>query len=177
MRIRDKKSGRFSLNKAAYVLECIDMSENRTLIAYATEGGTTEDYAKAISSILTDEFKMQVELVNLKKDRNPDLALYRKVIVGAGIRKFKMYKEGVEFLEKTSFGDRKVVIFISSLMPRDEVVKKYIDVILQKNTELKPLAVEVLGGRMKILGRTIQDKTDIEKAKTWARKIAEQLQS
>ena len=44
------------------------MSENRTLVAYASEGGTTEDYAKAISSILTDEFKMQVDLVNLKKD-------------------------------------------------------------------------------------------------------------
>jgi menaquinone-dependent protoporphyrinogen IX oxidase len=153
------------------------MSENRTLIAYVTEGGTTEDYSKAICSILTDEFKMQVELVNLKKDHNPNLALYRNVIVGAGIKKFKMYKEGVEFLEKTDFGDRKVVIFLSSLMPRDEAIKKYIDVILQKNIKLKPLAVEVLGGRMKILGRTIQDKTDIEQSKAWARKIAEQLKS
>jgi menaquinone-dependent protoporphyrinogen IX oxidase len=154
-----------------------DMSENRTLIAYATEGGATEDYAKAISSILTDEFKMQVELVDLKKDHNPNLTVYRNVIVGAGIKKFKMYKEGVEFLEKTDFGDRKVVIFISSLMPRDEVIKKYVDVIIQNNTKLKPLAVEVLGGRMKILGRTIADKTDIEKSKAWARKIAEQLKT
>jgi len=153
------------------------MSENRVLIAYVTEGGTTEDYAKAISSVLTNEFKMRVELANLKKDHNPDLTPYRNVIVGAGIKKFKMYKEGVEFLEKTDFGDRKVIIFISSLMPRDEVIKKYIDGILQKNTKLKPLAVEVLGGRMKILGRTIQDKTDIEQSKAWARKIAEQLKS
>jgi hypothetical protein len=136
------------------------MSENRTLIAYATQGGTTEDYAKAIGSVLTDEFKLQVELVNLKKDHNPNLAPYRNVIVGAGIKKFKMHKEGAEFLEKTDFEDRKVVIFLSSLMPK-----------------LKPLAVEVLGGRMKILGRTIEDKTDIEKSKAWARKIAEQLQS
>jgi hypothetical protein len=29
---------------------------------------------------------------------------------------------------------------------------------------------------MKIFGRTITDKTDIEKSKGWARKIAEQLQ-
>jgi menaquinone-dependent protoporphyrinogen IX oxidase len=153
------------------------LSENRTLIAYVTVGGATEDYSKAISSVLTDEFKMQVELVNLKKDHNPNLAPYRNVVVGAGIRKFKMYKEGVEFLEKTDFGDRKVVIFISSLMPRDEVITKYIDVILQNNAKLKPVAVEVLGGRMKMLGRTIQDKTDIEQAKAWARKIAEQIKS
>ena len=153
------------------------LSENRTLIAYVTVGGATEDYSKAISSVLTDEFKMQVELVNLKKDHNPSLAPYRNVVVGAGIRKFKMYKEGVEFLEKTDFGDRKVVIFISSLMPRDEVITKYIDLILQNNAKLKPVAVEVLGGRMKMLGRTIQDKTDIEQAKAWARKIAEQIKS
>ena len=153
------------------------MSENRTLIAYATQGGTTEDYAKAIGSVFTDEFKMQVDLVNLKKDRNPNLTPYRNVIVGTGIKKFKMHKEGAEFLEKTDFGDRKVVIFLSSLMPRDEAIKKYVDVLMQKNTKLKPLVVEVLGGRMKILGRTIADKTDIKQSKAWARKIAEQLRS
>jgi menaquinone-dependent protoporphyrinogen IX oxidase len=153
------------------------MSENKTLIAYATRGGTTEDYAKAIGSVLTDEFKMQADLVNLKKDHNPNLTPYRNVIVGAGIKMFKMHKEGAEFLEKTDFGDRKVVIFLSSLVPRDEAIKKYVDVIIQKNTKLKPLAVEVFGGRMRILGRTTQDMIDIEKAKVWARKIAEQLQT
>ena len=153
------------------------MSENRTLIAYATHGGTTEDYAKAIASVLTDEFKMQVELVNLRTDHNPNLTPYRNVIVGTGIQKFRMYGEVAEFLEMTNFGDRKVVIFLSSLMPRDEVIKKYIDVIIQKNPKLKPLAVEVFGGRMKVFGRTITDKTDIEKSKAWARKITELLQA
>ena len=153
------------------------MSENRTLIAYATHGGTTEDYAKAIASVLTDEFKVQVDLVNLRKDHNPNLTPYRNAIIGTGIKKFKMHKEGAEFLEKTDFGDRKVVIFISALMPRDHVIEKYIDVIIKKNPKLKPLAVEVLGGRMKVLGRTISDKTDIEESKAWARKIAEQLQA
>ena len=153
------------------------MSENRSLIAYATHGGTTEDYAKAIASVLTDEFKMQVELINLRIDHNPNFKPYRNIIIGTGIQKFRIYKEGVEFLEKTDFGDRKVVIFVSALMPRDHIIEKYIDKIIQKNTKLKPIAVEVLGGRMKVLGRTITDKTDIEKSKTWARKIAEQLQA
>jgi menaquinone-dependent protoporphyrinogen IX oxidase len=152
------------------------MSENRTLIAYATRGGTTEDYAKAIASVLTDEFKMQVELVNLRMDHNPNLTPYRNLLIGTGIQKFRLYKEGVEFLEKTDFGDRKVVIFVSALMPKDHIIEKYIDKIIQKNTNLKPLEVEVFGGRMKVLGRNISDKTDIEKSKVWARKIAEQLQ-
>jgi menaquinone-dependent protoporphyrinogen IX oxidase len=153
------------------------MSENKTLIAYATRGGTTEEYAKAISSVLTDEFKMQADLVNLKKSRNPDLTQYKNIIVGAGIKMFKMHKEGAEFLEKKNFGEKKVGIFLSSLVPRDEAIKKYVDVILQKNTTLKPIAVEVFGGRMRMFGRTSQDMTDIEKAKEWTRKISEHLRS
>jgi menaquinone-dependent protoporphyrinogen IX oxidase len=153
------------------------MSENKTLIAYATRGGTTEDYAKAISSVLTDEFKMQADLVNLKKSRNPDLTQYKNIIVGAGIKMFKMHKEGAEFLEKKNFGEKNVGIFLSSLVPRDEAIKKYVDVILQKNTTLKPIAVEVFGGRMRMFGRTSQDMTDIEKAKEWTRKISDHLRS
>ena len=153
------------------------MSENKTLIAYATRGGTTEDYAKAISSVLTDEFKMQVDLVNLKKSRNPDLTQYQNIIVGAGIKMLKMHKEGAQFLEKKNFREKNVGIFLSSLVPRDEAIKKYVDVILQKNTTLKPIAVEVFGGRMRMFGRTSQDMTDIEKAKEWARKISEHLRS
>jgi menaquinone-dependent protoporphyrinogen IX oxidase len=152
------------------------MNENKTLIVYATRGGTTEDYAKAIVSVLTNEFKMQVDIIDLRTDHNPNLTIYRNVIVGTGIQKFRIYEEITEFLEKTDFGDRKVLIFLSSLMPRDEVIKRYIEVIIKKNPKLKPLAVEVLGGRMKVFGRTITDKTDIEKSKVWARKIAEQLQ-
>lgn len=152
------------------------MSENKTLIAYATRGGTTEDYAKAISAVLTDEFKMQADLVNLKKVRNPDLTEYRNIIVGAGIRMFRMHKEGARFLEKKNFGEKNVGIFLSSLVPRDEAIKKYVDVILQKNITLKPIAVEVFGGRMRIFGKTSEDRTDIEKAKDWTRKISEHLQ-
>ena len=153
------------------------MSENKTLIAYATRGGTTEDYAKAISSVLTEEYKMQADLVNLKKSRNPDLTQYQNIIVGAGIKMFKMHKEGAEFLEKKNFGEKNVGIFLSSLVPRDEAIKKYVDVILQKNTTLKPIAVEVFGGRMRMFGRTSQDMTDIEKAKEWTHKISEHLRS
>jgi menaquinone-dependent protoporphyrinogen IX oxidase len=153
------------------------MSEHKTLIAYATRGGTTEDYAKAIGLVLRDEFKMQADVVNLQTVHHPDLTPYRNVIVGAGIRMFRMHKEGAEFLEKTDFGERNVAIFLSSLVPRDAAIKKYVDVILQKNTKLKPFAVEVFGGRMRLFGRTSQDMTDIEKAKEWTRHIAERLRS
>ena len=66
-------------------------------------------------------------------------------------------------------------MFLSSLEPKEEATKKYIDKILKKNTKLKPVAVEVFGGRMRFFGKTREDKVDIGKAKKWAQNIAEQL--
>jgi len=152
-----------------------DMSQDKTLVAYATKGGTTEEYAKAIASVLRDN-KMQVDLVDLKKNHNPDLGQYRNVIVGSGVKIQRMHGDGRKFLEK-DFGDRKVAIFLSSLEPKEEAIKKYIDKILEKNTKLKPVAVEVFGGRMRFLGKTREDKMDKGKAKEWAQNIAGQLQS
>ncbi|MCW4041093.1 MAG: flavodoxin domain-containing protein [Candidatus Bathyarchaeota archaeon] len=153
------------------------MTETNTLIAFATRGGTTEEYAEAIRSVLINEFNMQADLVNLKKMRNLDPTQYHNIIVGAGIKMFRMHKEGAQFLEKTNFLEKNVGVFLSSLMPRDEAINKYVNTILQKNTTLKPIGVEVFGGRMRIFGRTSQDQTDIEKAKVWTRKIAGHLRN
>jgi menaquinone-dependent protoporphyrinogen IX oxidase len=150
------------------------LGEDKALIAYATKGGTTEEYANAIASVLRDEFKMQVHLVNLGRNHNPDLTQYRDVIVGSGVKIQSMHGDGRKFLEK-DFGDRKVAIFLSSLEPRDEAIKKYVDTILEKNTKLKPFAVEVFGGRMRLLGKTSHDQRDINKAREWAQNIARQI--
>jgi menaquinone-dependent protoporphyrinogen IX oxidase len=152
------------------------LTQDKTLVAYATRGGTTEEYAKAIASVLGDEFKMQVDLIDLRRNHDPDLTQYRNIIVGCGVKIQRMHGEGRKFLEK-DFADRKVAIFLSSLEPREDAIKKYIDKILEKNTKLKPVAVEVLGGRMRFLGKTSQDKTDINKAKQWAQDLARQLKT
>jgi hypothetical protein len=88
-----------------------------------------------------------------------------------------MHKEGAQFLEKTNFREKNVGIFLSSLMPRDEAITRYINPIRQKNTTLQPIAVEVFGGRMRIFGRTSQDETNIEKAEEWTRSLAQSFQS
>jgi menaquinone-dependent protoporphyrinogen IX oxidase len=153
------------------------MRENLTLIAYATRGGTTEEYAQAISSVLRNEFNIQPKIINLKNTRNPDVTQYHNIIVGAGIRMFRMHKEGAQFLEKTNFEEKNVGIFLSSLMPRDEAITRYINPLRQKNTTLQPIAVDVFGGRMRIFGRTSQDKTNIEKAEEWTRTLVQSFQS
>jgi menaquinone-dependent protoporphyrinogen oxidase len=151
------------------------MSQEKTLVAYATKGGTTEEYSKAIAKVLRDN-KWQVDVVNLKKNHNPDLAPYRNVIVGSGIKMQRMHGDGRKFLEK-NFGDRKVAIFLSSLEPRDEAIEKYIEKILDKNKKLKPVDIEVFGGRMRFLGKTREDKMDVDKAKEWVQKIISAFQT
>ena len=151
------------------------MSQNKTLVAYATKGGTTQEYANAIASVLRDN-KMQVDVVNIKKNHNPDLTHYRNVIVGSGVKIQRVHGDGRKFLEK-DFGERKVAIFLSSLEPKEEAIKKYIDKILEKNTKLKPVAIEVFGGKMRFLGKIRENKMDVCKAKEWAQNIIKQLQS
>jgi menaquinone-dependent protoporphyrinogen IX oxidase len=151
------------------------MSQEKTLVVYATKGGTTEEYANVIAAVLRDN-KWQVDVVNLKKNHNPDLTPYRNVIVGSGIKMQRMHGDGRKFLEK-DLGDRKVAIFLSSLEPRDEAIEKYIEKILEKNKKLKPVDIEVFGGRMRFLGKTREDKMDVGKAKEWAQKIISAFQN
>jgi menaquinone-dependent protoporphyrinogen IX oxidase len=151
------------------------MSQEKTLVVYATKGCATEEYANAIAAVLREN-KWQVDVVNLKKNHNPDLTPYRNVIVGSGIKMQRMHGDGRKFLEK-DFGDRKVAIFLSSLEPRDEAIEKYIEKILEKNKKLKPVDIEVFGGRMRFLGKTREDKMDVGKAKEWAQKIISAFQN
>ena len=149
------------------------MSPDKTIVAYATKGGVTKEYANAIASVLRDN-KIQVDLIDLKKNHNPDLMQYRSVVVGSGVKIQRIHSDGRKFLEK-DFGDRKVAMFLSSLEPKEEAIKKYINKILEKNPKLKLVAIEVFGGRMRFLGKTREDKVDIGKAKEWAQNIVGQL--
>jgi 3-deoxy-D-manno-octulosonic-acid transferase len=51
----------------------------------------------------------------------------------------------LEFIEKNEFKDKKVAIFLSSLEPKDEAIAKYVNHILEKHPNIKPIAVEVFG--------------------------------
>ena len=68
---------------------------DKTLIAYVTKGGVTEEAACIIAEALRDKYGLQVDLVNLKKNSAPDLSQYGNVIVGSGVRIGKVYKEAL----------------------------------------------------------------------------------
>ena len=155
------------------------MNKNKTLIAYATKSGVTDESAYAISEVLKNKYKFEVDLVNLMKNPYPDITSYNNIFIGSGIRMGRWYKQAVKFLS-SNFDGKNVFIFISSCKagdPKDyeDAINQYIENVLVKYTDIKPVEVKAFGGRMKIFEKTITDNYDIEKVKSWADEIGKKL--
>jgi len=156
-----------------------DVGAKRTLIAFATKGGVTEESANVIADILRTKHGFEVDLVNLKKNPSPDLTQYKNIFIGSGIRMGRWYKQALKLLDN-NFEGRNVVIFLSSCSAGNpekygEAVSKYINEVLAKYPHVNPVAADAFGGRMKMLGKTVEDNCDIEKVRAWAERVGEKL--
>ncbi len=154
-------------------------SSARTLVAYATKGGVTEESANSIAHVLRTKHGFVVDLVNLKKNPSPDLEQYKNIFIGSGVRMGRWYKQALKLLDN-NFEGKNVFIFLSSCSAGDpekyqEAITKYIDDILAKYPHIKPIAAEAFGGRMKMFGKTVKDNCDIEKVRAWADRVGEKL--
>lgn len=147
---------------------------NTTLIAFASKGGVTEEYASIIANVLREKYEVYSDVVKIKNDPL-DVSLYDNVIVGSGIRMFRMHNEARIFLENTNFSNNRLVIFLSSVEPKEDVIKKYLKPIMEKNPQLKPIATDVFGGRMKIFGKTAVDMREPDKVRTWAEELGKKF--
>jgi menaquinone-dependent protoporphyrinogen IX oxidase len=152
----------------------------KTLVAYASKSGATEQTAQTIADVLRSKYQLEVDLINLKKGF-PTVAPYKNVIVGAGVRGGKVYGEALEFL-KEDFEDRKVAFFVCCGGAGDpknykDSCNKYVINVLANYPNLKPVASEAFGGRMKILGKTIFDNIDSSKIRAWAEILGNKLTS
>lgn len=157
-----------------------NMSNNKTLIAYVTKGGATKEAAYIIANILKDKHGFDIDLINLKENPNPNLESYKNIIIGYGVRAQRVYKEALDFLKRNDIKDKKVAIFILSLEagnPKsyENAIKKYIKNVLEKYLNVKPIATEAFGGRIRILGFNIVNNFNIEKIKAWAEEISKKL--
>ena len=147
---------------------------NNTLIAYASKGGATKQASEIIAEVLRYKHKLQVDIVDLRKT-TPKLAEYDNVVVGAGVRGGKVYGEALNFL-KQDFGDRKVAFFVCCGGAGDpknyeDACTKYLTDVLSNYPDLKVVATEAFGGRMKVLGKTVFDNFKPEKIREWAEKL------
>lgn len=101
----------------------------KTLIAFATKYGATEKCAKLLADKLNDE----VDIYNVKKQKNIDLSNYDKVIIGSSVYMGKARKEISEFCLKNIdvLKDKKVGLFICCMQVDEDAIKQVDNVFPQ----------------------------------------------
>ncbi|MCW4000852.1 MAG: hypothetical protein NWE93_11485 [Candidatus Bathyarchaeota archaeon] len=155
------------------------MKNSKTLIAYESKGGATEESARKIAEVLRGKFGLEVDLVDLKEQKAPSIASYGNVVVGGGVRGGKVYERALKMLEN-DFGDRKIAFFISSgdagtPEKYQDAKAKFLENTLARYPKIAPVETEAFGGRMKVLGKMVLDNLDLAKVEAWANKVGEKF--
>lgn len=150
---------------------------NKTLVAYFTKGGATEEYAKVIAETLTAS-GLAVEIRNLASDI-PDVTGYDTVVLGTGVRMFTVYRRWRKVLKQKALRDKRLFVFLSSgtaIEDPDKAVEKFLRPIVEKYG-LKPQSLISLPGKIPEKWAKLDSQKETmkpEKAKQWALKIASQ---
>lgn len=149
------------------------------IIVFETKSGVTGEAADIIADVLRGKYGLSVDVVNLKENPRPDLALYRSIFIGSGIRMGRWYGKAKKLL-RADFEGRNLVVFVSACSAgdpktHDEAVGKYLNDMLAKYPKLKPLATAAFGGRMKMFGKVQADTCDPDKVRAWAEEVGAKL--
>ena len=156
------------------------MVQNKTVIAYETKGGATEESARKIAEVLRSKYQLEVDLVDLKKQGIKDCSQYQNFVVGGGVRAGKVYDKALKCLEN-DFTRKKLAFFVSSGDAGDpakyqEAKVKFVENVLANYPNVKPVATEAFGGRMKILGKMVFDNLDLARVEAWAEELGKKFQ-
>ncbi len=155
------------------------MNVNKTLIAYQTKGGVTEESARKIADILRSKYQLEVDLVDLKEQKIPDLTMYKNIIVGAGVRSGRVYGKALKFLENDLSG-KNIAFYVSSTWAGtpgsyDNAKAKFVENTLAKYPKINPVSTEAFGGRIRYFRKTMVDNTDLSKVEVWAEQLGRQF--
>src|SRR5208282_4407833 len=126
------------------------MDGNKTLIAYQTKSGATEEAARKIADVLRSKYQLEVDLVDIKEQKIPDLLQYRNFVVGGGVRGGRVYGKALKFL-KNDFSGKRVAFFVSSSWAGtpgsyDNAKAKFVENTLAKYPNINPISTEAFGG-------------------------------
>ena len=153
---------------------------NKILVAFFTKGGASEEYAKTIAETLT-EHGLTVETYNLA-DKIPDIASYDTVVLGTGVRMFRVYGRWKKILKQKTLNSKNLFMFLSSgtaIEEPDKAVNKFLSPLVEKYG-LKPKLLVSFPGKIPEKWVKQDDQKDTMKpelAKEWAQEIASQVQS
>jgi menaquinone-dependent protoporphyrinogen IX oxidase len=150
----------------------------KTLIAFSTRRGATARSAKVIAEILQSKFLLEVDIVDLKFNRKISVKPYDNIVIGSSINIGKWTLDATRFL-RNDFKGKKVAIFVSAgdtmhhfkythdRMMLDKAINLYIDQQM-KWYKVEPLSKKILGGIVKVNGKTTINSWDRNDVEEWA---------
>ena len=155
------------------------MSANKTLIAYVSKQGATEESARKIAETLRGKFQLEVDLFDLKEQKPLDLAQYQNIVVGDGVRGGMVYGKALKFL-KNDLSGKKIAFYVSSSWAGtpgsyENAKTKFVEKTLSKYPKIIPAGAEAFGGRIKYFGKTMLDNTDLAKVEAWAEELGKKF--
>jgi menaquinone-dependent protoporphyrinogen oxidase len=169
--------------------------QKKILIAYATKMGSTQEIAEKVTATL-HESGLEVEIQPARNVRT--LEGYGAVVLGAPLYMFHWHKDALNFLtrfRKVFEDGLPIAIFAGGPIGKGDEkdwqeVRNQIDKELERFSWLKPLDVEIVGGRfdpsklgfpMNLLPAMKQapatDLRDWNAIRTWANNLATKLQN
>jgi menaquinone-dependent protoporphyrinogen oxidase len=168
--------------------------ENKILVAYASQHGSTGEIAAAIAADLR-EAGLEVDLQLIRQVRT--LEGYQAVVLGAPLYMFRWHKDALRFLARhrqTLASGLPVAVFAGGPIETNngkewQETRNQLDKDLAKFPWFRPLTIEIVGGRFdpenlrfpwKLLPALRQmppcDLRDWQAIHAWARSLAAQFQ-
>jgi menaquinone-dependent protoporphyrinogen IX oxidase len=153
---------------------------SKILVAYFTKGGASEEYAQIIAKTLTAD-GLTVETCNLAHNI-PDVAAFDTVVLGTGVRMFRVYRRWKKVLKQKELGNKHLFMFLSSgtaIEEPDKAVDKFLRPLVEKYS-LKPKSLISFPGKIPEKWAKLDSQNETvkpEKAKVWAQEIARQVQN
>ena len=120
------------------------------LVTYATTHGSTAEVAEAIAETLRGK-DLEVEVLNVKKVRRLDS--YNAVVLGIPLYMFRFHGHARNFISKheTALKSKPVAMFVLGPLHNTEKewndARGHLDKSMAKYPWLKPVSVELLGGK------------------------------
>ncbi|MBT3382838.1 MAG: flavodoxin [Prolixibacteraceae bacterium] len=132
----------------------------KTLIAFSTTHGCTEK----TSQELKEYFDGEVELINLKSDRNPKLEKFNRVIIGGSIHAGQVQKRVKEFCSKNinELKLKELGLFICCMEPGETGQKQLLDAYPEELHQVAK-SVAVFGGEFDFEKMNFLEKIVVKK--------------
>jgi menaquinone-dependent protoporphyrinogen IX oxidase len=149
---------------------------SKTLVAYVSAGGATEQYARVIADTLRSR-GLEVDLTDLRRERVRDLSAYGTVVLGTGVRMAMVYRRSKRFLARKDLKGKRLAIYLSSGMAidrPDEARERFLAPLVKRNG-LDPVRFDAFPGKMPGSGGKLEDRTDDDIARRWAEELAGRL--